>query len=114
MVATPIKPNTQKTIGEQRVVFHGLSWDDYLQIFHALPQRRNSRLSYHDKTLEIAQAYQAHEFAVRLIERFIRLLVGEMGMKMKTMGSTTMNREGLQWGAEPDCAFYKSTEGCGT
>jgi Uma2 family endonuclease len=27
-------------------------------------------------------------------------------MKLKTMGSTTMNREDLQRGAEPDCAYY--------
>lgn len=106
MVATPIKPNTQMPVGEQRVVFRGLNWNDYLQIFHALPQRRNSRLAYDRGILEITMPLEDHEFAIRLIERFILILVFEMGMKMKTMGSTTMNREGLQRGAEPDCAFY--------
>lgn len=106
MVATPLKPNTQKTFGEQRVVFHGLHWNDYLQIFHALPQRRNSRLTFDSGILEITMPLEDHEFALRLIERFILILVFEMGMKMKTMGSTTMNREGLQRGSEPDCAFY--------
>jgi Uma2 family endonuclease len=47
-----------------------------------------------------------HEFSLRLIERFIVILVMEMGMKLKTMGSTTMDREDLQRGAEPDCAYY--------
>ncbi|NJN71981.1 MAG: Uma2 family endonuclease [Limnothrix sp. RL_2_0] len=106
MVTTPIKPNIQKPVGEQRVIFHRLSWDDYLQIFNALPQRRNSRLTYDGNTLEITMPLEDHEFALRLIERFILILVFEMGMKLKTMGSTTINREKLQRGSEPDCAFY--------
>lgn len=106
MVATPIKPSIVTPIGEQRVVFHRLSWDDYLQIFNALPQHRNSRLTYESETLEITMPLEDHEFAIRLIELFIRILALEMGMKLKTMGSTTINREKLQRGAEPDCAFY--------
>ena len=107
MVATPIiKPNIVTPVGEQRVVFHRLSWDDYLQIFNALPQRRNSRLTYDSETLEITMPLEDHEFAIRLIELFIRILALEMCMKLKTMGSTTINREKLQRGAEPDCAFY--------
>ena len=106
MVATPVKPKTHQPIGEQRVIFSGLSWDEYLGIFNALPQRRNSRLSFDGATLEITMPLEDHEFALRLIELFIRILVYELGMKMKTMGSTTMNREELQKGAEPDCAYY--------
>lgn len=106
MGTTPVKLNSIKPIGEQRVVFHGLSWDDYLQIFQALPQRRNSRLAFDGETLEITMPLEDHEFALRLIEFFIRILVFEMGMTIKTLGSTTMNREGLQRGSEPDCAYY--------
>lgn len=47
-----------------------------------------------------------HEFALRIIELFIRILVVELGMKIKTMGSTTMNREDLKRGSEPGCAYY--------
>ncbi|OKH14661.1 Uma2 family endonuclease [[Limnothrix rosea] IAM M-220] len=106
MVATPVKVDIPKPVGEKRVAFHGLSWDDYLQIFNALPQDRHSRLSFSDGTLEITVPLEDHEFALRLIELFIRLLVLEMGLKMKTMGSTTMNRQDIKKGAEPDCAYY--------
>lgn len=37
---------------------------------------------------------------------FIRILTLEMGLKLKTMGSTTINRQLLDRGAEPDCAYY--------
>jgi len=106
MVTTPRRPNTLRPRGEQRVVFHGLTWDDYLQISQALPQRRNSRLTFDGETLEITMPLEDHEFALRLIELFIRILVFEMGMKIKTMGSTTMNCEKLRRGSEPDCAYY--------
>lgn len=106
MVAAPIKSTTRTLLGEQRVSFHGLSWADYLQIFNALPHKRHSRLSFSDGILEITVPLEDHEFARCLIELFIRLLVFEMGLDMKTMGSTTMNRKDIKKGAEPDCAYY--------
>lgn len=30
----------------------------------------------------------------------------EMGLRLKSMGSTTINRPDLERGAEPDCAYY--------
>ena len=41
-----------------------------------------------------------------MIELFIRVLVVELGMKLKTMGSTTLDREMLERSAEPDNAYY--------
>jgi Uma2 family endonuclease len=93
-------------LGEKRVTLHGLTWDGYLQILDALPQSRAARLTYDQGMLEITMPLEDHEFALRLIERFIIILVVELGMKIKTMGSTTMNREDLKRGSEPDCAYY--------
>jgi Uma2 family endonuclease len=42
----------------------------------------------------------------RLIERFIVILVVELGLKLKTMGSTTLERADLDRGAEPDNGYY--------
>jgi Uma2 family endonuclease len=93
-------------IGEKRVTLRGLTWQAYQQILHALPQTRAARLTYDRGTLEITMPLEDHEFALRLIELFVRILVVEMGMKIKTMGSTTMAREELERGSEPDCAYY--------
>lgn len=94
------------SLGEKRVTLHGLTWDGYLQILDALPQSRAARLTYDQGMLEITTPLEDHEFALRLIERFIIILVVELGMKIKTMGSTTMNREDLNRGSEPGCAYY--------
>lgn len=103
---TATSPPPQTLSGEQRVVFHNVSWTNYRQISQLLPQNRHSRLSYESGTLEITMPLEDHEFFLRLIELFVRILVGETGMKMKTMGSTTINRDDLEKGAEPDCAYY--------
>ena len=107
MVIAAPELNTQSlSIGEQRVILRGLSWDGYLQILNALPQSRGSRLTYDDGILEITVPLELHEFSGRLIERFIWTLVELMGLKIKTMGSTTMNYPNLKKGAEPDNAYY--------
>ena len=92
--------------GENRVIFHDLNWGAYQQILHALPGNRAARLTYDRGTLEITMPSELHEFSGELIALFIRILVIELGLKIKTMGSTTLDREDLNRGAEPDKAFY--------
>jgi Uma2 family endonuclease len=106
VIAAPELKADLQPVGEQRVVIRGLSWDAYLQILHALPQSRASRLTYDDGMLEITVPLELHEFSGRLIERFIITLIEVMGLRIKTMGSTTMNYPNLQKGAEPDNAYY--------
>ncbi len=92
--------------GEKRVTLYGLTWQGYQQILAALPETRGARLTYDCGTLEISVPSEEHEFSGRLIELFVRILVVELGLKLKTMGSTTLDREDLNRGAEPDNAYY--------
>jgi Uma2 family endonuclease len=93
-------------VGEQRVVFHQRTWLSYQQILDALGDHRSARLIYDRGTLEITMPLEDHECAKELIGLFIRILVVELGLKLKSIGSTTLNREDLDRGAEPDNAFY--------
>lgn len=109
MVSTTTKASNIRpeiTLAEQRVVFHNISWQAYEQILAALGEGRSSRLIYDQGTLEITMPLEEHESATRLIELFIRILVEEFGLKIKTMGSTTLNRPDLERGAEPDNCYY--------
>ncbi len=106
VIAAPELKVDSLPIGEHRVVIRDLSWDAYLQILNALPQSRGARLTYDDGTLEITAPLELHEFLGRLIERFIVTLIEVMGLRIKTMGSTTMNYPNLKKGAEPDNAYY--------
>jgi Uma2 family endonuclease len=106
MVTFPPLLNSCRPIGEQRVVFHHLNWQAYQQILQAIGESRCAHLIYDRGTLEIAMPLEEHEFYRELIGLFIRILVVEIGLKIKTMGSTTLNRQDLERGAEPDNAYY--------
>ncbi|NEQ44007.1 MAG: Uma2 family endonuclease [Leptolyngbya sp. SIOISBB] len=92
--------------GENRVAFQGMDWLAYQQMKALLNERTRARLTYDRGTLEITMPSELHEFYARLIERFIVILVVELGMKIKTLGSTTLDREDLERGAEPDNGYY--------
>ncbi|MBF2027137.1 MAG: Uma2 family endonuclease [Oscillatoriales cyanobacterium C42_A2020_001] len=95
-----------KPIGEKRITFRGLDWQAFKQIQQILTERTRARFIYDNGVLEITLPLEAHERFARLIELFVRVLVVELGMKMKTMGSTTLDREDLLKSAEPDNGYY--------
>lgn len=95
-----------KPIGEKRITFRGLDWQAFKQIQQILSERTRARFIYDNGVLEITMPLEAHERFARLIERFVLILVVELGMKMKTMGSTTFDREDLLKSAEPDNGYY--------
>jgi len=93
--------------GEPRVAFHHLTWNAYqdiLQVLNHYP--RNLRLVYDHGILEMTMPLEEYESTNRWIERSICILVVEMGLKIKTMGSTTLNFPHLEKSAEPDSCYY--------
>ncbi|NJN73753.1 MAG: Uma2 family endonuclease, partial [Limnothrix sp. RL_2_0] len=62
VIAAPEPQALQKAVGEQRVVFRDISWDDYLVIVETLPYSRNAHLTYDNGTLEITVPLEDHEF----------------------------------------------------
>lgn len=95
-----------KPIGEKRLTFHNLNWSAFQQIKTLLAPNTRARFSYDHGTLEITKSLELHARCVRLIERFIQILVMEMGLKLKTMGSTSLDREDIDRSAEPDNGYY--------
>jgi Uma2 family endonuclease len=95
-----------KLVGEKRLTFRDLDWHAFKQIQSLLAERTRARFNYDNGILEITMPLEGHERSARLIERFILILVVEMGMKIKTMGSTTLDREDLLKSAEPDNGYY--------
>jgi Uma2 family endonuclease len=93
-------------VGEKRLTFRDLDWHAFKQIQNLLTERTRARFSYDNGVLEITMPLEGHERSARLIERFILILVIGLGMKVKTMGSTTLDREDLLKSAEPDNGYY--------
>jgi Uma2 family endonuclease len=93
-------------VGERRVVLRNITWQGYQQLRGILGENRTAKITFDRGILEITAPLEEHEFSGRLIERFVRILVVELGLKIKTMGSTTLDRSDLDRGAEPDNAYY--------
>ena len=104
MVAISTPPSL--LTGEKRVTLSGMSWTQYQQLLMALPDTRAVHLTYSLGTLEISMPLEDHEQLSGIIGLFIRTLVIELGLKMKSLWSTTLSREDLDRGAEPDNAYY--------
>jgi len=101
LIESPPKP-----VGEKRITFRDLDWQSFKQVQQLLTERTRARFTYDNGVLEITMPLEGHERSARLIELFIRVLVVELGMKLKTMGSTTLDREDLLKSAEPDNGYY--------
>ena len=112
MVSTaPIVPQPiPQPVGEKRLLFRALDWSRYQTLRKALGQDRNIRFTYAQGTLEVTMPLEIHEFSAGLLGLFIRILVVECGLDIKTMGSTTLDRETLDRSAEPDVAYYIQTQ----
>jgi Uma2 family endonuclease len=106
--ADAIAPTTP--IGEKRVTLNNISWESYEKILAALGEGRSARLAYYKGVLEIMTPLEAHENSNDLIGDFIKTLVDELGLNIKSMGSTTLNRPDLATGAEPDKGYYIQNE----
>ncbi|NJK35759.1 MAG: Uma2 family endonuclease [Oscillatoriales cyanobacterium SM2_2_1] len=105
MMKSLISEPIQNAIAEKRMAFHNVTWQTYQELTRLLGDRP-VRISFDGDTLEMVMPLEFHEFAARLIERFLIVLTLELEMPFKTMGSTTLNREDLARGAEPDNAYY--------
>lgn len=89
-----------------RVVLQGVSWQTYQALLVELGDHRSSRLAYEDGVLEITMPSDRHETNTKLLERMIETLTEELDLPIKGFRSTTLNREDLQRGAEPDSCYY--------
>ncbi|UBF25042.1 Uma2 family endonuclease [Kovacikia minuta CCNUW1] len=103
MTASLLHPSDQST---QRIILEGVSWKTYLALLKDMGDHRASLLAYDQGILEIIMPSGLHEIINRLLERMVIALTEELGMKIKGYGSTTLNREDLQRGVEPDSCFY--------
>jgi len=103
MVQTRQEPSHQQT---QYVVLDGITWQTYQAIQKDLGEHRSARLAYSQGVLEIIMPSQLHEFISRILEAIVRTLAEEFNQRLRGYGSTTLNREEMVQGVEPDSCFY--------
>jgi len=81
-------PSELSVLGEQRVLLKNISWHLFESLLEALGEDHSSRLAYDQGTLEIMAPLLPHEHFKRLIEKLIDILVEELNLNIKSIGST--------------------------
>jgi Uma2 family endonuclease len=98
------------SIPQNRVILQGVQWATYQALVHDLESRPSKRLTYDCGVLEITMPWPPHEANKKLLARLVELITEELGVEVKSLGSTTWSREDLAKGIEPDECYYIQNE----
>jgi Uma2 family endonuclease len=94
----------------QRFVLYGVGWRTYEKLV-GLFQEQHLQMNYDRGTLELMSPYPPHEVYKTLFGYFVSTLADEFAIPFKCLGSTTLRRENVQRGLEPDQCYYLTSAG---
>jgi len=95
---------------EQHVVLHRVRWSTYQALLEDLGDHRGSRITYYRGTLEIMSPSDEHEYLKKLTGRLIEVFTEELGIGIRSAGSTTRQSQLREAGVEPDESYYIQNE----
>jgi Uma2 family endonuclease len=91
---------------EERLIFHGVTWEEYQELLDELGEHRHVLVSYSEGVLEIMPLSHRHERYKEFILRLVGGMTEELDIELITAGSTTLEREDIERGVEPDTSFF--------
>jgi Uma2 family endonuclease len=100
------EPMPAEATTEIRVVLQGVSWETYERLLEETGESRNQRFAYRDGLLEIMVPLIGHEEPTRLFDQFLAVIIDELELEFRCLGSLTMKNPQQKKGLEPDCCFY--------
>lgn len=83
-----------------------INWLTFEQLLDELGEHRASRLSYSQGWLEIMVPLAEHEDGKEIIGDLIKIILEEMKIEFRALGSTTFKNEPMAQAVEPDECFY--------
>lgn len=100
----------KSTPAEQRTVLQNISWETFEALLRDTGEDRGSRFAYDCGVLEIMTPLFEHENPKSNFGNFIIALAEELGIEVRSAGSTTLKRKILKRGIEPDTCYYIQNE----
>ena len=100
----------KSTPAEQRTVLHNISWETFEALLRDTGEDRGSRFAYDCGVLEIMTPLFEHENPKSNFGNFIIALAEELGIEVRSAGSTTLKRKISKRGIEPDTCYYIQNE----
>jgi Uma2 family endonuclease len=106
--STMVVPTTSQAT-DSIVVLSDVDWTTYERL-RALDANRNVRMTFDRGVLVLMSPSKLHERIAELLAQMILVWTEEFDVRRQSAGSTTMKRELLKRGFEPDKAFYLEHE----
>ncbi|MEH2336262.1 Uma2 family endonuclease [Nostoc sp.] len=100
----------KSTLAEQRTVLYNVSWETFEALLRDTGEDRGSRFAYDCGVLEIMTPLFEHENPKIQFDRLIFVLAVELKIKIRSAGSTTLKRQPITKGIEPDTCYYIQNE----
>ncbi|MBO3462184.1 Uma2 family endonuclease [Aetokthonos hydrillicola Thurmond2011] len=94
----------------QQLLMTDVSWLMYEQMLEEFGEKRNSRINYSGGVLEIMVPLPEHEDDRVIIADLVKVLLEELNIEFRNLGSTTFKSETMKQGIEADDCFYIENE----
>ncbi len=91
---------------DERRILHGVTWNEYQELLEELGEQRHVLVSFSEGGLEIMPLSRRHERYKGFIARLIWAVAEELKINIESAGSTTLQLESVEHGAEPDTSFF--------
>ncbi len=102
--------HTMAVESERRIVLQNVSWDTYEGLLSARGDSPAPRFAFDRGNLEIMSPSVKHEWLKSLIGRLIEAYTEERGIRIKSVGATTLKSQLKAKGLEPDESYYIQNE----
>jgi Uma2 family endonuclease len=91
--------------GEQRFVLDAVEWASYVKIADGIGER-HVRVTFDQGSIELMTTSYRHEWWSDRLHTVIKCLAVELNIELQSGGSTTIRREYLARGIEPDQCYF--------
>jgi Uma2 family endonuclease len=89
-----------------QVILRGIDWQHFESLLEESGEHRATRYAYHVGNLEIMSPLAAHEDYKSIIRNIIEILLEELNLEFRALGSTTLKNDLVAQAVEPDECFY--------
>jgi Uma2 family endonuclease len=96
---------------EQRTLLQNVSWDTYERLLSDHLGASTPHFNFDQGVLEIMSPSSEHEEYKQALTLLVEILADELGMDIRSLGSTTFRRSDLERGFEADACFYVQSAG---
>jgi Uma2 family endonuclease len=94
----------------QRVLLQDVTWQELETIIEELGEHRAARIAYDRGILEIMAPLPEHEDDKEIISDLVKVVLEELDIEFRCLGSTTFKNQFMAQGIEPDQCFYITNE----